>query len=113
MTSVTVTPRSVRINNLEIDNEETVKIMNEIEEKDLEQYIVNSINIGASVLRNRMTTEKIDYVEKSDFLVNSLSDKSGNEFTYRMNFNNKKELQDFKRKLDEQKNVEKVNIIYN
>ena len=25
----------------------------------------------------------------------------------------KKELQDFKRKLDEQKNVEKVNVIYN
>ena len=64
MTSVTVTPSSVRINNLEIDNEETVKIMAEIEEKELEQYIVNSINIGASVLRNRMTTEKIDYVEK-------------------------------------------------
>ena len=57
--------------------------------------------------------DKIDYVEKSNFLVNSLSDKSGNEFTYRMNFNNKKELQDFKRKLDGQKNIEKVNVIYN
>ena len=64
MTSVTVTPRSVRINNLEIDNEETVKIMNEIEEKDLEQHIVKSINIGSSVLRNTMTVEKIDYIEK-------------------------------------------------
>jgi len=30
-----------------------------------------------------------------------------------MSFNNKKELQDFKRKLDEQKNIEKVNVIYN
>jgi len=64
MSPISVTPRSVRINNLEIDNEETVKIMNEIEEKDIEQYVVKSINIGASVLRNRMTTEKIDYVEK-------------------------------------------------
>jgi len=78
MTSVTVTSRSVRINNLEIDNEETVKIMNEIEEKDLEQYIVNSINIGSSVLRNRMTTEKIDYVEK-EFreLLTKLDEKTG------------------------------------
>jgi hypothetical protein len=59
-----------------------------------------------------VSKDKIDYVEKSDFLVNSLSDKSGNEFTYRMSFNNKKELQDFKRKLDEQKNIEKVNVIY-
>ena len=42
MTSVTVTPSSVRINNLEIDNEETVKIMAEIEEKELEQYISTS-----------------------------------------------------------------------
>jgi len=78
MTSVTVTPRSVRINNLEIDNEETVKIMNEIEEKELEQYIVNSINIGAGVLRNRMTTEKIDYVEKEfKGLLTKLDEKTG------------------------------------
>ena len=60
-----------------------------------------------------VSKDKIDYVEKSDFLVNSLSDKSGNEFTYRMSFNNKKELQDFKRKLDGQKNIEKINVIYN
>jgi hypothetical protein len=60
-----------------------------------------------------VSKDKIDYVEKSDFLVNSLSDKSGNEFTYRMSFNNKKDLQDFKKKLDEQKNIEKVNVIYN
>ena len=64
MSSISVTPRSVRINDLEIDDEETVKILNEIDEKNLEQYVIKSINIGSSVLRNRMTTEKIDYVEK-------------------------------------------------
>ena len=36
-----------------------------------------------------VSKDKIDYVEKSDFLVNSLSDKVGSEFTYRMSFNNK------------------------
>ena len=60
-----------------------------------------------------ISKEKIEYIELSDFLVNSISDKSGNEYTYRMSFNNKKELQDFKSKLDKEKNVEKVNVIYN
>ena len=78
MTSVTVTPSSVRINNLEIDNEETVKIMNEIKETDLDQYVIKSINIGSSVLRNRMTTEKIDYVEKEfKGLLTRLDEKTG------------------------------------
>ena len=66
MASVTVTPSLVRINNLEIDNEETIKILNEVDKEDLESHIIKSINIGSSVLRNRMTTEKIDYVEKED-----------------------------------------------
>ena len=60
-----------------------------------------------------ISKDKIEYIELSDFLVNSISDKSGNEYTYRMSFNNKKELQDFKSKLDKEKNVEKVNVIYN
>jgi hypothetical protein len=64
MSSISVTQRSVTINNLEIDNEETVNIMNDVEENDLEKYVINSINIGSSVLRNQITTEKIDYVEK-------------------------------------------------
>lgn len=60
-----------------------------------------------------VSKEKIDFVEKSNFLVNSLVDKSGSEFVYRMSFNNKKELQDFKAKLDKEKNLEKINVIYN
>ena len=60
-----------------------------------------------------ISKEKIEFIEKSEFLLNSLSDKSNQEFTYRLSFNNKKELQDFKRKLDEQKNVERVNVVYN
>ena len=78
MSPISVTPRSVRINNLEIDNEETVKIMNEIEEKDIEQYVIKSINIGASVLRNQMTVENIDYVEKEfNRLVGELEENVG------------------------------------
>ena len=80
MSSISVTPPpngSVRINDLKIDNEETVNIMSDVEEKDLEGYLINSINIGASVLRNRSTTEKVDYVEKEfSKLMNSLKEKT-------------------------------------
>ena len=47
------------------------------------------------------------------YLINSLNDKSNKEFTYRLSFSNKKELQDFKVKLDNETNIEKVNVIYN
>ena len=46
-----------------------------------------------------ISKEKIEFIEKSEFLLNSLNDKSNQEFTYRLSFNNKKELQDFKIKL--------------
>ena len=56
---------------------------------------------------------KIDFIEKSNFLVNFIDDNISNEFTYRLNFNNKNELQEFKKKLDAEKNIEKINVIYN
>jgi len=91
-----------------------VKLAQKISNRFGKSFYSMSFNEGnTSNTLEIVSKDKIDYVEKSDFLVNSLSDKSGNEFTYRMSFNNKKELQDFKRKLDEQKNIEKVNVIYN
>jgi hypothetical protein len=90
-----------------------VKLAQKISNRFRKSFYSMSFNEGnTSNTLEIVSKDKIDYVEKSDFLVNSLSDKSGNEFTYRMSFNNKKELQDFKRKLDEQKNIEKVNVIY-
>ena len=60
-----------------------------------------------------ISKEKIEFIESSEFLLNSLSDKSNQEYTYRLSFNNKKELQDFKIKLNNEKNIERVNTIYN
>ena len=57
--------------------------------------------------------EKIDYVEKSEYLANALSDKDANEIIYRMNFDSKNKLQEFKEKLDKQKSVKKINTILN
>ena len=65
----------------------------------------NTIEISAK--------QRIDYIEKSEHLVNLLNDKTNDEFVYRMSFNNKKELQNFKARLDKEKNLEKVNVIYN
>ena len=64
MVEIFVSNSSVKINDLLIRDEETVKVLNEIEEKDREDYILKSISIGSSVLRNTMTVEKIDYIEK-------------------------------------------------
>ena len=63
MSSISVTKNSVTIKDLVVKDDETVKIMNDIEEKKREEYIVKSINIGANVLRNRMTAVDINYVE--------------------------------------------------
>ena len=57
--------------------------------------------------------ERIDYIEKSDHLSNSVIDNESNEFIYRMSFNNRKELEEFKKKLDSQKKIEKINVIFN
>jgi hypothetical protein len=91
-----------------------VKLVQKISNRFGRSFYKMSFNEGnVSNTLEIISKERIDYVEKSDFLVNSLSDKVGSEFTYRMNFNNKKELQDFQKKLDEQKNIEKINVIYN
>ena len=40
-------------------------------------------------------------------------DQSQNEYIYRLSFNNKKELQEFKKKIEEEKNIHKVNVNFN
>ncbi len=60
-----------------------------------------------------VSKERIKYIEDSENLSNSVIDKNSNEFVYRMSFNNRKELQDFKKKLDGDTKVEKINSIFN
>ncbi len=91
-----------------------VKIAQIIFKKFGKSFYNMSFNEGNTTNSLEITSkEKLNYVEQSDFLVNSFTDKGGSEFTYRMNFNNKKELLEFKTKLDKEKNIEKVNVIYN
>ena len=58
-------------------------------------------------------TAHVENVENSEYLANFLNDKTTNEVIYRMSFDNKKKLQEFKEKLDKQKSIKKINIILN
>ena len=60
-----------------------------------------------------VSKNRIEKIEKSENLVNSLSDMESNQFTYRLNFTNKKSLEEFKESLIKEKDIEKVNIVFN
>ena len=91
-----------------------VKLAQKISNKFGKNFYNMSFNEGhTSNIIEVSSKSKIDFIEKSNFLVNFIDDNISNEFTYRLNFNNKNELQEFKKKLDAEKNIEKINVIYN
>ena len=91
-----------------------VKIVQKLSNKFGSSFYSMSFNEGNSSNTLEISAkQRIDYIEKSEHLVNLLNDKTSNEFVYRMSFNNKKELKDFKEKLDKQKSIEKINVIFN
>ncbi len=91
-----------------------VKLAQKISNKYGKSFYNMSFNEGnVSNTLEIVAKEKIESVEKSNFLVSSLIDNANNEFTYRMNFNNKEELQSFKNQLEDKKNIYRVNVIYN
>ena len=91
-----------------------VKLVQKISNKFGKSFYSSSFNEGStSNTLEIFSNERIDYIEKSEYLANSLSDKDANEFIYRMNFDSKNKLQEFKEKLDKQKSVKKINTILN
>jgi len=91
-----------------------VKIIQKISKKYGKSFYSSSFNEGNTTNTLEIfSNEKIDYVEKSEYLANSLSNKDTNEIIYRMNFDSKNKLQEFKEKLDKQKSVKKINTILN
>ena len=63
---------------------------------------LNSVEIFAKA--------KIDVAQKSDHLTNLFNDKISGEFVYRLTFENKKQLNEFKNKIQDLQNINKVNI---
>ena len=91
-----------------------VKLVQKISNKFGKSFYSMSFNEGnTSNTLEIFSKERIDYIEKSEYLANFLNDKDTNEFIYRMNFDNKKKLQEYKEKLDKEKNIRKTNVIYN
>mgnify|MGYP001280402595 FL=1 len=60
-----------------------------------------------------VSKDKIEIIEKSDHLVNYFSDYENNKHTYRLNFYNKSSLDEFKEKLKNNNNIEKINATIN
>ena len=54
--------------------------------------------------------DKIDDCENSDYLVNSINDKTTNEIIYRLMFENKDQLNLFKKKIENSKNIKRINV---
>ena len=91
-----------------------VKIIQKISKKYGKSFYSSSFNEGNTTNTLEIfSNEKIDYVENSEYLANSVNDITANEVIYRMNFDNKKKLQEFKEKLDKEKSIKKINIILN
>jgi len=87
-----------------------VKLFQTLSKKFGKSFYNMSFNEGVSTNTIEITAKnKIDKIEKSEFLISSFNDNSEKIIVYRLNFENKKELQDFNESLDDSK-IEKINI---
>ena len=90
-----------------------VKLFQTLSKKFGKSFYNMSFNEGVSTNTIEIIAKnKINEIEESDFLISSFSDNSENKVVYRLNFENKKELQEFRKKLKEE-TIEQINIIYN
>lgn len=90
-----------------------VKLFQILSKKFGKSFYNMSFNEGVSTNTIEITSKnKIEKIEKSEFLISSFSDLTEEKIIYRLNFENKKDLQAFKESLNENE-IEKINIIYN
>ena len=59
------------------------------------------------------SNKKVDFVENSENIISLFNDKDSEEIVYRMSFENKKKLQEFKNKIENDTNIRKINVIFN
>ena len=70
----------------------------------VEIKLINSNTIEIS------SSDKIEECENSNYLVNSTNDKITNEIVYRLMFENKDQLDSFKKQIEGSKNIKKINV---
>ena len=91
-----------------------VKFFQSISKKYGKSFYSSSFNEGMNSNTLEITAkEKIDLIEKNEFLVSSFNDYDEKKIIYRLNFENKTELQLFKESLEKTDKIEKINNIYN
>jgi uncharacterized membrane protein YhaH (DUF805 family) len=91
-----------------------VKILQKISNKYGRSFYNMSFNEGnTSNTLEIISTKKIDIIEDSENLANSLNDNENKQFTYRLHFNNRQSLEEFKNKLSNNQSIQKVNVVYN
>ena len=88
-----------------------VKIVQKISQKFGKSFYSVSFNEGVALNSIEVfAKEKIDLIESNTNLVNLFNDTSQNEIIYRLTFDNKNELNLFKKKIEGSKNINKINI---
>lgn len=91
-----------------------VKFFQIISKKYGKSFYSSSFNEGMNSNTLEITAkEKIEIVEKNEFLISSFNDYDEKKIIYRLNFENKADLQSFKESIEKTNKIEKVNIIYN
>ena len=88
-----------------------VKIVQKIYQKFGKSFYNVSFNEGIALnCIEVFAKEKIDLIESSNNLISLFNDISQNEIVYRLTFDNKNDLSQFKKKIEEMKNINKINI---
>ena len=91
-----------------------VKIVQKISNKFGKSFYSMSFNEGnSSNTLEIISKKKIELIEKSEYLVNFLNDNENSQYIYRLNFNNKNSLNEFKNTIKNDQNIQKVNVVYN
>ena len=88
-----------------------VKVVQKISKKYGKSFYTTSFNEGIALNSIEIfAKEKIDIIEKNNNLVSLFNDTSQNEIIYRLTFDNKNELNQFKEKIEGSKSINKINI---
>tara|TARA_Y100001970_G_C14058502_1_gene762876 strand:+ start:466 stop:1083 length:618 start_codon:yes stop_codon:yes gene_type:complete len=88
-----------------------VKVVQKISQKYGKSFYTTSFNEGVALNSIEVyAKEKIDLIESSNNLVSLFNDPSQNEIVYRLTFDNKNELNLFKKEIEGSKNINKINI---
>ena len=88
-----------------------VKIVQKIYQKFGKSFYNVSFNEGTAVNSIEVfAKEKIDLIENDNNLISLYSDTTQGEVVYRLTFDNKDQLNSFKKKIEGMKNINKINI---